>query len=273
MKCFRRRQQPGVCKPCVVALGLVLIGWLVSCLLLANSIQSPLAASISTGFAAICMSLFGFAALGIAITGLVLYDTKVHRTGRTHAVWAIALALVFSTITIFCALNSYDEASWDGLIWSQHKNKCITAVSGDCSIEIPLHWDEIRPESLDRDGCLALRRSKPNAYAIVIAQKTTGEANIDKAMEVATANLAATLKSMHFEQMTHTKVDNQHFLRHTCLAESADPPHYLYYCEQWITVKAGRTWQISLWGATGAHKDVLVPQFIRIAESFRILHK
>lgn len=269
IKCFAMLRRPTVCKPCVVALSLVLIGWMFSSASFAVGNWFPEVARVISIVGAAAVLFFLLAAIILGIVGLALYDIKIHTQGRAQAVWAIVLSCLFVAVVIS---SLFIGSAADKLAAKTGSGSPIQSEKFNCQIEVPPRWIESKPSLINDVACLAMRRSGPEGYGMVIGEHIDGELELEAYMEAVKANLASNATRIDDDHTEPVTVDGLPFLRRTCVVETAAAKGMPMYFEQWVAVRPGFSWQIHLWGQVRG-KEALVPQFRRIAESFRLLKK
>ncbi len=275
IRCWRLAQRPDACRPCVLALAAVLLGWMVSCVMIANRLWTPQAGLVSNLTAIVVMLLLGLVALFLAIKGLIQYNGKVHRHGRAHAVWAMILASLFGFISYLAAWEVYYHAKSEGATWVPLSASGIRNATyfENCSLERPPHWvGEIYPERISKPACIAFRRSNPEAYATVVAEFLDDGVDLATCMQAVKSNIDGVAKAIVEDKTTNVVIDGQPFLQRTATVKMGEGPTQLIYSELWVTAVPGYSWRIMCWGPA-SHRELLEPQFKRIGESFRITDK
>lgn len=275
IKCWGRARQPGVSRPCVMALALVLFGWMIRCLMVANGLWTPQATLVSTAVGVVAVAGLGLAAIVLAVQGLLLYDGKVHRHGRKHAVWAIVLALIFAGLCFISASNTYYEEKARGAAWIPSSAAGVKngAYFENCSLVRPPHWvTELDTEKIASRSCIAFRRSEPEAYAMVIAEPLEDGVDLEICMQALKNNIDEAAQAIVEDKTTSLVIDGEPFLQRTCIAKMTEGPSALVYSELWVTAVPGYSWRILCWGPA-SDRELLAPQFKRIGESFRITDK
>lgn len=275
IKCWHLSRRPDVSSPCVMSFTIVLVGCVISSVLMANGIWTPQADLVSTALASGTMLVLCVWAIILAIRGLVSYDEKIHRRGRAQAGWAIGLGLFFGLISGFVAMTTYETALQQGVEWlpGEARGTRAGAYWENCSIECPPQWkNEMYPEKIGTRACIALRRSKPEAYAMVIAEPLEDEIDLGACMQALKNNIDGAARAIVEDKTTNLVIDGLPFLQRTCTAKMGEGPTELVYSELWVTTLPGYSWRILCWGPV-SHRELLEPQFKRIGESFQMTDK
>ncbi|HCN28257.1 MAG TPA: hypothetical protein DIT64_05660 [Verrucomicrobiales bacterium] len=273
IKCLTLLRRPATSKTCVSALALALAGWLGALLFQSIAFLVPEALAVVYVIGGLGMAGLMLAAIVTGITGLALYDSKVHTQGRAQAVWSLVIAVLMLTVAVTgLVLQMRLESAANKLASLSGKGAEIRSAEFNCSLEIPPRWLETKPALINKLACIAARRAAPEAYVMVLGEHIDGEMDLEALLDAVKANMAATSKSVTGETEESLTVDGVPFMRRACLVENDAAKGIKLYFEQWVSTLPGYAWQLHMWGPVAGRAD-LEPQFKRIGESFRVLDK
>lgn len=269
VKCLTMLRRPHVCKPCVIALAILLLAWLCSIMLSMATRWLPEWPAPLTIIGSVLLGVMVIAAIIMAIVGLALYDSRVHLQGRAQAIWTLVICSIFVLVG---ASSLFVGQVGSNIAPLSSPGKTVINEEFNCLIEMPPRWVETKPSTINELACIALRRSRPEAYVMVIGEHLDGEIELEAYMDSVKANMAASATSVEEDHTTSATIDGMPFLRRSCIVKTDAALNIPMYFEQWVTAQPGYCWQIHLWGPSAGRKS-LESEFNRIAESFRVLKK
>lgn len=271
MKCLSLLRRPTTSRLCVISLMLVLLGWLLASFGQGLCRIFPDFEVVLQVVFSMLAILFMLAGVIVAITGLACYDKSKHVQGRAQAGWAIAISGIFMTIALVIAVNGIVERQMaDGRLVADSNSGIEKSEEHNIVIARPQNWVTVKPSTLNPLACLAFRRSRPEAYAIVIAEQVDGEISNEQFMEAVKSNMAASSTSVKEDKIEAVHLNGLDFLRRTCVVNTAAAPLIPFYFEQWTTVCPGHAWQVACWGVVGV-KDQIIKDTRTMMEGFKLL--
>lgn len=277
-KCLKIMKRPTTSRICVIALLCVLVAWLIS-----GAGQLVEFALSSTGanwllLKTIPMILCLVAAFIVAIVGLATYDSSRHLQGRAQAIWALVLSLLLVPFLIISVVFRLSQAikARDDVADDLGPNQSAPGASGkviakpeyNFSIAPASKWVSVRPEALNKLACVAMRRSNPDIFFIVIAESLSGSLNLDTLTEMARANLAAGAEIL--EQKQESVVVNGHTFSHLMTHANAHSVNMKIHYDQWLCSEHGFTWQFMFWGPSTS-RESLAAQSRAVIDTFKVL--
>ncbi|MBK1814948.1 DUF3857 domain-containing protein [Luteolibacter yonseiensis] len=271
LKCVSLLRRPTVSKPCVLALMVLLCGWTLSCVqvgLEAFEVGSNLS-RVLVGFG---LCVCWLAALVLGIVGLALYDSTRFRQGRAQAIWAISLAsillLATAGIVVSGALKSADDG-WEGFREAgavDTGNVPIRNTDFNFSLTPAKGWVRVKPDAINKLACLALRKSNPEVFSMVIAEKIPSAPDLEQLREIVKSNLAMNVEVI---SQTEDTVVTPEGLTFAHLSTQARVQSAVFNYEHWITTRRGFSWQMVSWNK--GDKAGLARDARSLMETFRIL--
>ena len=267
VKCLTLLRRPATNKVCVIALSFVLLGWLSGSTATMLGQMLPEVSRALSIFGGLAMVFFSLVGCVLAVVGLATYDGTRQNQGRAQAVWSLIIGVAFVGIATTAAVLALDRDEGAG---SSVSGKVLSSDKFNCSLTGLSGWVETKPAQLNALACIAMMRSGPEAYAMVLGEEANMGMDIEGLMEAVKSNLSATGSTIEDSATDSLTLGATPFMRHTCVITSKATKNVPMYFEQWVTARPGYAWQIHLWGAVKS-KQVLIPQFRSIVESFRVL--
>lgn len=269
IKCVSIMRRPTTSKPCVLALLLLLAGWMASSLLstvrmFSNELEGPVLIVGSLGVIVILL-----VALILAILGLTTYDKTRFRQGRAQAVWTIVLASLI-LIGVGVSTGRRLVQSYGVPLPAAERvaeGKAMEIREFNFSVTPSREWTQLQPKAVNALSCVALRQRSPETYGMVIGERFAGVLDVDQVREVSKSNLAGAVKVL---KQTEDKItlNGIPFARFNTQAKLKGVPTPVEY-EHWIAVNRGFSWQIVFWSMGGrAHLSL---EARALMETFRIL--
>ena len=276
VKCFRIMGRPTTSRACVSGLLCILIGWFFSCLgaLLRIAFQdSGVPWHLLLGLP---MILCLIAAFIVGLSGLATYDNTRYTQGRSQAVWAVVLSALlapFSIMTFGTGMGRFihdREGSSDDLIASasEQGDSVIAKPEYNFSISRPARWITLRPESLNKLACVAMRRTNPDLYLLVVAESVSTSIKLETLTEIARSNLASAAEVL--DQKEELVVVNGRTFAHVMTRARTSRVNRVLEYDQWLYTERGFTWQFTCWGQD-ISRESLASQARAIVETFKVL--
>lgn len=269
IKCGLLMRRPTTSKLCVLALLVYLAAWAVSlvCNLLIG--MFPLAKGALGAIAGLAAILLMGAAFVLGIIGLATYDRSRFQQGRAQAIWAVVLgslmmlavlgAMVFGVVKALRETNTVKAKSAPG--------RPIENTEFNFSLKPPGRWTEIKPEVVNKLACVALRRTNPEVYCIVIAERLGDTLTLDQLREVAKSGLesATSIEQQSEERVSLNGVDFVRLNTRARLEES----NMTFEYEHWLATQRGFSWQVVFW--TVNDRSVLAKEARPLMETFHVI--
>jgi tetratricopeptide (TPR) repeat protein len=272
-KCIQIMRRPTTSRLCVTALMLVLIGWLFSSLEAADRIMSGSPSGAVRLLVGTVVILLMFAALVVGIVGLSLYDRSRYVQGRSQAIWALVLSgimvCVFVGAIFSRTLRDSDGGSGDlQLAGSRNGSSVITKPEFNFSVTPSARWVTLKPESINKVACLAMRRSKPEIFFVAIGESTAGSLDLATLAEVSKANLAGAAHVL--EQKEETVALKGRTFIHVSSTARHDATNLTLNYEHWLATERGFSWQLIFW-SQNADRKALSAESRAVMDTFEVL--
>jgi len=252
---------------CVFSLMFVYIGMLVLILAAPVSRQIP---GFPIALALIrCAGVLAIFAGGIlAVIGLVEYSRRRrYRRGKVRAI--IALIICTPLVGVFCVSFVRGFITRSQI---QAAGPVAPMVYEDLNFKFspPRPWMPYEIKKIISSATLGIRRSLPEVYFIVIAEKPGMESplTLDSYVEAAKSNLNSASKSAKFVSDTRTTMDGMPVAIFETEAELDNLS--LYYVHRMI-IHNGYAYQLITWGDI-RNRDTVKSEAESLASDFQLLH-
>lgn len=274
IKCASLMWRPTTHKLCVAALLVVLTAWLLFAAGATLSAELPVSQSPQSAVPVLFGTLFGFLffilAMVLGIVGLALYDRNRFRQGRRQAVWAIvmsALPLVVMMVSgCIAAIQAAKEKNPGNAATGDART--IKIEGFNFSLTPSKHWVDLKPATVNKVACLALRRTNPQVFCMVIAERIGVPIELDQLREIAKSNLASAANVL--QQSEETQVLNGMTFARIHTKARPDGSNTTLEYEHWLATRKGFSWQIVFW-STEAERAALSQEAQSLMATFRVL--
>ena len=262
-------RRPTTSKTCVLALVLLLTGWMFSALasLLTSSLVLPREPTIQ--ITSLVVLLLMLVSLILGIVGLATFDKSRFQQGRAQAIWAVAVgAIAFLAMisavgaAVYQTAKSTTQAAARGKTGSPITNKPF-----NFSIMPSATWIELKPSTLNKLACLAMRRTKPEVMFIVIGERTAGKIELEQLRDVSMANLASAAKVIQ-QSEEKVEINGVTFARVNTKA-LLEASNETFEYEHWVATQRGYSWQFVFW--TAIDRATLSAEARSIMDTFKVL--
>ncbi|MFN0078965.1 MAG: DUF3857 domain-containing protein [Prosthecobacter sp.] len=271
LKCLSLLKRPTTSKLCVIALTLMLTGWLAAALGQGVGLFLPAWAGIAQTIAGLVAVVLFLSAFVLAIVGLACYDRTRLTQGRAQAVWTLVIGGIFLLIAGAGAVMALRTRILAEELAAQNSpDKTVTSEEFNCALTAPPRWVKMNASSLNKLACIAFRRSGPEGYAMVLGEHLDADMAIEDLMDAVKANLAAAATSVEDDKTEKITLNGIDFMRRTCIVRTTEALGIPMYFDQWVTTRPGFSWQITCWGPS-AGRERLAPEFRTLMESFKVL--
>jgi len=271
LKCLSLLKRPVTSKLCVIALTLMLTGWLSATLGHGLGVFMPAWTGIAQTIAGLIAVVLFLSAFVIAIVGLACYDRTRFTQGRAQAVWALVIGGIFLLIVgagAVMALRTRILA--EQLAAESSPAQTVTSEEFNCSLTCPPRWVKMNATSINKLACIAFRRSASEGYVMVLGEHLETDMTIEDMMDAVKANLASAATSVEDDKTEKLTLNGIDFMRRTCIVRTVESLGIPMYFDQWVTTRPGFSWQITCWGPS-AGRERLAPEFRTLMESFKVL--
>lgn len=269
-KCVQIMRRPTTSKLCVSALLLILSGCFFSSTgnISVKLLALPQPFIVVGGLISV---LFMLAGLVIGIVGLATYDRQRFLQGKAQAIWAVVLGGIMGLVFVAGAITSFLTPNRN---FSQNGNpagnngKPIEKPEFNFSITPPSRWINMKPEAINKQACVAMRRVNPDVYCVIISERLSGSIDMEAFKEVVKSNLASA--SQVLEQSEESLPLNG--LAFTLIKSRVhmDTMNMGLKYEHWLACEHGFAWQIIFWSQNTSKQDIS-NEARKVIETFHIL--
>lgn len=225
----------------------------------------------------IVFSLFLFTAVVIAIVlgilALIEIPRQQPRPKRTQAIWAIVLAAIMGAsllIGVFSAVLERSRADKELVAEHSKAGELREFPELNFRFRVPDDpWQELNAHKLNPVASVAVRRSDPEIYMILIAEKG-GEGTTSEALdEISQANVekSATNTDVKWEKPMKVNGLPGHGHRMDALLKGSK---FTYVA--WVLAYEGHLYQLITWGPASA-ADKIESEAQRLFKNFEVLRE
>ncbi len=245
-KCWSISRRPMTNAKCVLALQLVLVGWLiwVGCLCLSTVLRTPLP---FLGVVSLTSSGIILSAAVLAVVGLREYSRGrgCFGQGRVQAVSALIASLLITVFPILVLV----EARWNVLGTRSSPAGARVLVFDDLNFRFFApggRWIKVETNSLNPEAALALARKRPEIYFIVVAHKVPiGGYSLADFAKVVQADFGNSVGGVRTVYSGSTWIEQLEGLR---LDSQAEQSGQKFYYQMRLFVSSGFGYQLVAWG-------------------------
>jgi len=225
----------------LLALVLVVIGW----------VLLAIAGFISNSAAQALLSVLVFLGLLVSLVLSIIGLVETSSRGKGSAIAALILSGLTGLGLMFFALTTI-------VMKGQEARKAAMAKAGtgkpvELEMErfrlktVPSPWVKVEPKKLNPLACLAVTRTRPEMFCIVIAEVIPVESNLDLAVYVAAvkSNLLRADPTANIEPETPETINGAEGARMLATARVSNIDIFYRY---WMHRAPGRVYQVILWG-------------------------
>ncbi len=264
-KCFSMAGKEKTSSLGVISLGLILLGWSISFLLSAvNEIDLQLKYLLSV----ITLLIF-LVGTTMTIPALIMYPKKGYDQGKSQAIWALSIGLIFISIGSYSAIDTYQNILGDRLV---NENMEVTDYKfEDLNFtfrNLDNKFFAIDKTNIAEDATLIIRRAKPNIYFSIIAERL-GPYILDREglEEIVLSNMKSSSSSMTINNKKEKIVNGMNGL---IMDLDAIVSNNKFTYRYWIYEHNGFAYQLIAW-STIKNKLKLQSEFDQLIAEFKLI--
>lgn len=251
------------------ALVFAFLSWIVALAFGAFELAKNRTAAVLGGFV-----LFIFAIVAIVLGTIALLEvaSKPSRQKKGQAIWALVLASITGL--------AFGGGFVKGLLTRAKADKELVeakaSVAGELreypelnyTFKIPDEpWQELNAKKLNAQASFAVRRSEPEIYIIVIAEKNPGEMTSEALDEISQANLEKVAKASNLKWEKPLKIHGLDGYAHRIDAK-VNKQDFTYVV--WALAHGGYLYQVVAWGLA-SDGDEVESQAMKTFKSFNVI--